>query len=598
MRRFCLLAALAVVLAACPRSAVQAAAGPTARPARTVKPFTLRDSADKAVSLADFKDAKAVVVVFLGTECPINNAYLPTLEALNKEYAGKGVRLVAVNSNVHDTPTRILAHAKANHLSFPVLKDPANVVADDFGARRTPEAFVLSPAGKVLYQGRVDDQFGVGYRRKAPNRRDLACAIDEVLAGKPVGTPFTDVAGCIIARAIKPKQTGAITWTKHVSRIVQQRCQECHRPGQVAPMPLRTYRDAVSWSGMIREVVEEKRMPPWHADPRHGRFANDRSLTKQERDTLLGWIKEGCPKGDEKDLPPEKTWAKGWAIGKPDAVFEMPQATTVPASGGDKGVKYRYFMAPTNFKEDRWITSAEARPGAREVVHHILVYIVDPVRKGKGGLRNLRPGAPGDGIGQGLLVAFAPGDLPLRLPAGYAKKLPRGASLVFQMHYTPDGVERKDRSSVGVVFAKQAPKYEVRTRAVAQQIFLIPPGAKSHPVQSRSRFDRDVELMSLFPHMHLRGKDFRYVAVHPDGKKETLLSVPAYDFNWQTSYYFQKPVRLPAKTRIECVAHFDNSSSNLNNPNPKKWVHWGEQTWEEMMIGFVDYAAAVEDGKK
>ncbi len=570
MRRCCLLAGLAVVAALCWGPSLHAAAAPAVPAARTVKPFTLRDAADRPVALADFKDSKAIVVVFLGTECPLNNAYLPTLAALHQQYAGKGVRFLGINSNVHDTPTRIAAHARANHIPFAVLKDSANVVADDFAARRTPEAFVLSPAGKVLYQGRIDDQFGIGYRRKAPTRRDLARALDEVLAGQPVSQPFTDVAGCLIARAIKPKETGTITWAKHVSRIVQQRCQECHRPGQVAPMPLRTYRDAVSWSGMIREVVEENRMPPWHADPKHGRFANDRSLTKQERDTLLGWIKEGCPKGDEKDLPPEKKWTADWKIGKPDAVFELPQTVTVPADGGERGVRYKYLSVKTNYDEDRWIQFAEARPGAREVVHHILVYIVDPTQMGKGKRPGRRAGLPGDGIGNGLLVAYAPGDLPLKLAPGYAKKLPRGALLVFQMHYTPDGVERKDRSSVGIVFAKQPPRYEVRTRAVAQQIFLIPPGARNHEVTSRSRFDGDVELLSLFPHMHLRGKDFQYVAVLPDGTRKTLLSVPRYDFNWQTSYYLDKPLRLPARDAHRMHGPLRQLGEQPQQPQPQE----------------------------
>jgi peroxiredoxin len=564
---------------------------------KTVRPFTLQDAADRSVSLASFKDSKAVVVVFLGTECPVNNLYVTTLAGLHKSYSGKGVAFVGINSNVQDTPTRIAAHVKANGIPFPVLRDPANVVADDFGARRTPEAFVLSPAGKVLYQGRIDDQFGIGYKRKAATRRDLAVALDEVLAGKAVSKPLTDVAGCLIARAVKPKETGTITYTKHVSRIMQQRCQECHRPGQVGPMPLRTYEDAVAWSDMIREVIEEGRMPPWGADPKHGQFLNDRSLPKAERDTLLGWIKEGCPKGDPKDLPTAKEWPAGWTIGKPDVVFQLPREVNVPAEAGKGGLAYQYFHVQTNFDEDRWIEMAEARPGSREVVHHILVYIVEPKRAGDRP-RDRRPGPPKDGIGKGLLAAYAPGDLPMKLASGYAKKLPKGALLAFQMHYTPDGLQRKDRSSVGIVFAKKPPKYEVRTRAVTQRLFLIPAGARSHEVTSRSTFDEDVEVLSLFPHMHLRGKDFRYTAVLPGGKKEALLWVPRYDFNWQTSYVLQKPLKLPAGTRIDCLAHFDNSADNPNNPDPKKAVWWGEQTWEEMMIGFVDYAVARDGAKK
>jgi hypothetical protein len=326
-------------------------------------------------------------------------------------------------------------------------------------------------------------------------------------------------------------------------------------------------------------------MPPWHADPRHGRFSNDRSLTTEERDAILGWVKEGCPQGDVKDQPAEKKWAQGWSIGKPDVVFKMSREFNVPAGGT---IAYQYFHVPTNFKEDRWIQAAECQPGAREVVHHIIVYVVDPTKFGK--RIDPRTGDPRDGIGNGYLVAFAPGDLPLVLPAGRAKKIPKGAGLVFQMHYTPDGVQRKDRSSIGLIFAKEPPNSEVRTRGIDQKLLWIPPGAKNYAATARRTFDRDVELLSLFPHMHLRGKDFQYVAVYPDGKRETLLSVPRYDFAWQSNYRFSKPIRLPAGSRLECTAHFDNSADNPNNPNPKKWVFWGDQTWEEMMIGFVDYS--------
>jgi hypothetical protein len=488
---------------------------------------------------------------------------------------------------------KIAGHAQEHKLPFPVLKDPANVVADRFGAQRTPEAFVLGAKNKVVYQGRIDDQFGVGFKRSAPTHNDLAAALDAVLKGDEVSTAKTDPAGCIIARVSKPKETGAVTYCKEVSRIVQKNCQECHRPGQVGPMQLLTYEDALNWADTIEEVVKEGRMPPWYADPKHGKFSNDRSLSKEDRETVLAWVKQGCPKGDPKDLPPEREFAKGWLIGKPDVVFTMPAAASVLAKAGSEGIKYQYFAVETNFDEDRWIQAAEAKPGAREVVHHIIVYISP--KKGQ------KPGDPAnrrDGIGNGFLVGYAPGDMPAVFAPGTAKKLPKGGVLIFQMHYTPDGIERTDRSSVGLVFAKEPPKQEVKTRGIAQQGLVILPGAHNYEAKSVAKFDEDVQLYSLLPHMHLRGKDFLYEAVYPDGKKETLLSVPRWDFNWQSNYRLERPLRLPAGTQIECTAHFDNSKDNPNNPNPKAVVHWGEQTWDEMMIGFVDYAAAPKEEKK
>jgi peroxiredoxin len=566
----------------------------TAKPAssvgKTIDNFSLKDAAtNEDWSLAGCKDQKAVVVVFLGTECTITNAYLPRLGELHKTYADKGVTFVGVNANNQDTVAKIAGHAKEHKLPFPVLKDTANVVADQFGARRTPEAFVLDAKGKVVYQGRIDDQFGVGYKRSAPTRNDLADALEALLKGDEIAVAKTDTAGCFIARATKPKETGTVTYSKEVSRVIQKNCQECHRPGQVGPMQLLSYEDVLNWSDSIAEVVKDKRMPPWYADPEHGKFANDRSLSKDDRDTLLAWVAQGCPKGDPKDLPPEREFSKGWIIGKPDVVVTMPEAAKVPAKAGSDGIKYQFFMVETNYDEDRWIQAAEAKPGAREVVHHIIVYVAAP---GK------RPGRGPDGIGDGFLVGYAPGDMPAVFTPGTAKKLPKGGVLIFQMHYTPDGVERTDRSSVGLIFAKEPPKQEVKTRAVAQKGLVILPGADNYEAKSVTKFDDDVDLYSLLPHMHLRGKDFVYKAVYPDGKTETLLSVPRWDFNWQSNYRLAKPLRLPAGTKIECTAHFDNSKDNANNPNPKALVHWGEQTWDEMMIGFVDYAPAAKEEKK
>jgi peroxiredoxin len=578
MRRWYALTPLVLSL---PLLLVAADTKPTEKSPRSVPSFTLKDTAGKDWSLTDQKAKKAIVVVFIGTECPINNAYMPRLAELHKEYTPRDVAFVAINSNCTDAPARVAAHAKDHGIPFPVLKDTANVVADRFGARRTPEAFVLDSSGSILYQGRIDDQIGIAYRRPAPTRRDLAEALDAVLAGKPVSQPITQAPGCAIARTIKPKASGPVTFSKHVAPILQQKCQECHRPGQVGPMSLLSYEDALGWAETISEVVQERRMPPWHADPKFGHFANDRSLSKEERDTLLAWIKQDCPQGDPRDVPPPRRFPEEWTIGKPDVVLSMPNKFHVPAKGGKNGIRYQYFPVETNFKEDRWIQAAEARPGNRAVVHHIIAYIIKP------GDRYDTRGP--DGVGNNMLVAFAPGDLPAVFSPGTAKKIPKGSTLLFQMHYTPNGVEQDDRSSVGLIFAKEPPRYDVRTRGITQSRFTIPPGADNHEVKSATTFQQDAELLSLFPHMHLRGKDFEYRAVFPDGKSQVLLRVPRYDFNWQSHYRLSKPLKLPAGTRIECTAHFDNSTHNPNNPDPQKTIRWGDQTWEEMMIGFVDY---------
>jgi peroxiredoxin len=548
--------------------------------------FALKDTAGKTWALADLQDKKAVVVVFIGTQCPINNQFMPRLAELHAAYAGKGVQFLAVNANRHDTPEAIAEHARKHKLPFPVLRDPGNQVANRFSAERVPEAFVLDGGRVVRYHGRIDDQFGLGFARPQPIRRDLAVALDEVLAGQAVSVATTPVEGCHITRVAPPPRADAtVTYAKQVSRIVQHRCQECHRPGQIGPMPLLTYDDVSAWAGTIQEVVSDRRMPPWHADPKHGKFVNDRSLSEQERDTLLTWIKQGCPKGDEKDMPEPREFVQGWTIGKPDKVFTMARPFTVPAKAPKKGLSYQHIVVETDFDRDVWVSAAEAKPGNYAVVHHIIVYVFSEDRKNS------------FDIGEGFLVGYAPGDIGVKYPAGAAKKIPKGAKLVFQMHYTPNGTEQGDQSSVGLIFAKEPPKDEVKTKAITNYVFQIPPGAGHHKVTSAATFNRDARLWSFLPHMHLRGKSFEYQLVYPDGKREVLLSVPRYDFAWQATYFPVEPKFIPAGSRIECTAYFDNSANNPNNPDPKATVRFGQQTWEEMMIGFIDFSY-VENAKK
>lgn len=557
-------------------------------PAKAVADFSLRDIKGQEWSLASNK-SKAIVIAFIGTQCPINNAYMPRLVELETQYRDKGVQFIAINSNEHDSLDTVAKHALKYKLTFPVLRDDKHTVANRLGAERHPIVYLLDDKHVIRYQGRIDDQYGIGYSKAKPTRNDLAIAIDEVLDRKTVTTASTAVQGCFITRVPSAKKKSDVTYTKEIARIVQNRCQECHRPGQIGPMPLLTYDDVASWSLMIREVIDEQRMPPWHADPKHGKFKNDRRLSDADRTTLLAWIDAGCPEGDSKDAPEPRKYTQGWTIGTPDVVLTMPNPITVPAKSVRSAIPYRHVVIPTNFTEDRWIQAVEARPGNYEVVHHIIGYVIQGGKRVKNAA---------DGIGSGMLVAYAPGDLGSIFPEGGAKKLPKGSSIVLQMHYTPIGTEQTDRSSVGLIFAKKPPIQEVRTRAITQQLFMIPPNASDHKVVSATTFTKDATLYSLFPHMHLRGKSFSFEAVFPDKRREVLLNVPQYDFGWQSNYILEKPMHLPAGTRIECTAKFDNSAKNPNNPNPKAYVFWGEQTWEEMMIGFVDYAYVESTGEK
>lgn len=553
---------------------------PSANIGKKMEPFQLTAVSGKTVSSADYRDKKAFVIVFIGTQCPINNAYMPRLAELHREFADKGVQFLAVNANSHDSLAEMAAHAKKYEIPFPVLKDEGNVVADRFGARRTPEALVLDGHSVIRYQGRIDDQFGIAIKRAKPTSEELHDALVQVLAGKPVAKLTAPVAGCVIARVAKPREAGPVTFTRDIAPLLQKHCQECHRPGQIGPMSLLTYDDAAAWAETIREVVTERRMPPWYADPRFGRFANDRRLSDADRNLVLAWIDQGLPRGDGRDLPPPRNFVEGWTFGKPELILSMAKEFPVPAQMPAGGIPYQEFVVDTGFKEDRWIIAAEARPGAPEVVHHIVIFLVPP---GK----NFFPGNPETPV----LAGTAPGDVAFRVPAdsGMAKKIPAGSKLVFQMHYTPNGTAQKDRSSLGLFFAKTPPKYDIRTVPIADLTFRIPPGADNYQVESWFKFRHDGKVTGMMPHMHLRGKDFLIEAVYPDGKKETILSVPKWNFNWQGSYLLATPLAVPKGTRIHCIAHYDNSKNNPNNPDPTRTVHWGDQTWEEMMIGWMDY---------
>ena len=383
-----------------------------------------------------------------------------------------------------------------------------------------------------------------------------------------------------------------VTYTKDVAPILQKNCMVCHRPGEIAPMSLLTYKEVRPWAKSIREVVAERRMPPWLADPHFSEFANDRRLSPKEVATIMAWVDGGAKEGDPKALPPNPKFEEGWVIGKPDVVLSMTEEVTVPADGV---VPYRYFAVPTNFKEDHYVQAAEVRIGNRSVVHHVIATVLEP---GGGPLPPAgeigRPVGEGEGgtsrrIPTSGLVGTAPGMPPMILAPGQAKLVKAGSVLSFQMHYTPNGQAAKDRTSVGLIFAKGPVEKRVLTAGAFGRNLAIPPGDPSYEVKSDFTFREDSHVVSFMPHMHVRGKDFEYKLVYPDGTSKVVLSVPRYDFNWQLEYVLKEPLAAPKGSRMECVAHFDNSTKNKFNPDPTKLVRWGPQTWEEMMIGWFDY---------
>ena len=425
-----------------------------------------------------------------------------------------------------------------------------------------------------------------------------------------VGACLTFAA--VTGRAAQQNSMAIPTFARDVAPIVFTKCASCHRPGEVAPMPLLSYRDVRPWAGAIKQKVTTREMPPWDADAHYGKFRNDLSLTDREIDTLVRWVDGGAREGDPSVLPSLPTFPEGWQIGTPDVVFEMQQDYQVPASGE---IEYQYFEVPTNFADERWMQAGEVRAGDRAHVHHIIVYVREPQPVQRPNVISVRaipgaaaappvaaarpatppaPRAPAAQptvrrTGDNMLVNWAVGeDAPVFLP-GMAKRIPAGSTLIFQVHYTTNGTPGRDRSKLGLIFAKEPPQREVRTGMVANAGFAIPPGAANHEVAAEATFSDDVKVWSMHPHMHLRGKDMTYTATYPDGRTEIVLRVPGYNFGWQTDYWLAEPLVLPKGSKLHVAAHFDNSPANRANPDPKATVRWGDQTWEEMMIGFFTY---------
>jgi len=367
---------------------------------------------------------------------------------------------------------------------------------------------------------------------------------------------------------------GKPTFTKDVAPIFYKSCIECHRATMFAPMSLTSYEDARPYLRAIKQRVTARTMPPWGSDMPHGVFRNDPRLSDQEVQTIVSWIDGGAPKGDMADMPKMPALAEGWTIGTPDAVFSMTEDYKIPAAGT---IQYLYIRIPVNLPEDRWYTAVEIKPSARGHVHHIIAY-TEP--------HSDAPTKPGNTFGPTNITGVSPNKPGLVFEPGIAKLLRAGHDIILQMHYTTNGTEATDRTQVGFVFAREPPKQLHVTGLAVQPRFVIPAGDANAEVKAAAEIKQDLIMTSLTPHMHVRGKDMTYTATYPDGTSEVLLRVPKYDFNWQITYELATPKRLPAGTKIDVVAHYDNSPGNKYNPDPTKDVKWGDQTWEEMMIGF------------
>ncbi len=529
---------------------------------------------------------KGRVLLATSSTCPLSRKYAPVLGRLAADGSARGFEFVMVAAVDSDPEADIRKMASESGWTAPVLRDPTGRLARALGLRSTTEAIVTDAAGTVVYRGAVDDQYGLGYSRAEARQQPLLRAIEAVERGERPVLAATTAPGCDLESAgpIPLSIPGEVTFHNRVSRILQSHCVECHHAGGPAPFELESHASAVGHARMMVKQVEKGLMPPWFAardkDHAHSPWLNDRSLPEADRRDLLAWLNGPRPEGDAAHAALPLRHPGEWMIGKPDVVYALPKSFAIPAEGV---MPYQKATIETTFAEDKWVTAVEIRPTAKAAVHHVLVFARPPGQRSRGSGDD-----SGDGT-VGFFAAYVPGNTHQVYPEGFAKPLLAGTRLRFQIHYTPYGTATNDQMQIAFRFAKEPPRHRIHVVGIANPLLRIPPGASHHPESASLPVPREARILSLMPHMHVRGKAFRYEWITPDGTSRTLLDVPRYDFNWQLSYRLAKPIDLPAGSRLRATAWYDNSDANPANPNPASEVRWGEQTYEEMMLGYVEY---------
>lgn len=544
----------------------------------------------KSVTLKSLMGKNGLVIAFTNTSCPICKKYGPSLVKLERALEEKGINILFVNPTSNEKEADINTFRATHQLKGAYVHDRTGSLSQALGATTTAEVFLLDSHRTIIYRGALDDQYGLGYSRDAARQHYLLEAVSSLLKNRPADPAATTAPGCDLDLQATPATTVANTYHNRISRIIQANCVECHRTGGVAPFTLESYDDVVAHAGMIRKVVEKGTMPPWFAVATSGKdlstWANDRSISNSDKTDLFAWLKSDRPQGDSSDAPMPRTFADGWLIGKPDAVFEFPKPVAIKANGT---MPYANITVETKLTEDKWVKAVEVRPSAREVVHHVLVFALPPTDVDKNGENQI----PILDESAGYFAIYVPGQSVLSYPDGFAKRLPKGTRLRFQMHYTPNGTATADSTRIGIVYAEQAPQYEVKVVGLANPRMSIPAGADNHPETSVLRVPTNATVLGFLPHMHLRGKAFRYEITKPGGKAETVLDIPHYDFNWQLYYRLAEPLPVTPGTVVKATGWFDNSTRNPANPDANKTVRWGPQTTDEMMLGYLEYFVPV-----
>jgi Ca2+-binding EF-hand superfamily protein/mono/diheme cytochrome c family protein len=549
---------------------------------RLVADTVLKTLKGTEIKLSSAAGKNGLVIALFSASCPISGKLAPEIARLEKDLQKQGVALLLVNAPPGQKAGEITKFIADHKLVSPVASDADGKLSQQLAATTTTEVFLLDAARTLVYRGALNDQYGLGYTKDAPKHHYLRDAVAAMLSGEPAEIVATTAPGCALdLPAQKAVATAPVTYHRDIARIVQSNCVECHHQGGVGPFALDSYDAVIEHAAMIRKQVERGAMPPWFAAPleglTHSPWSNDRSLSERDRADLLAWLGADRAKGDVAEAPKARVFPSEWSIGKPDAIIAAAKPVSIKAEGT---MPYQHVTVTTDFPEDRWVRGYEVLPTARQVVHHVIVSVHEKGSKVRGG---------GDEGSQGYWAAYVPGNTHQVYPEGFARKLPAGATVSFQIHYTPNGKATEDTMRMGLLFAKEPPKYVIHTASLSNARISIPPGQADHVEVAQRTLPTDVNVMAWMAHMHVRGKAFKFEVTLPDGKTETLLNIPKYDFNWQLRYDYAMPHFLPRGSTVKITAVYDNSTGNPANPDSTKTVRWGQQTFDEMMIGYMEH---------
>ena len=530
--------------------------------------------------LSDHRTAKGTVIAMTSATCPVSKRYIHSLAQLEKDLREQNIALILVNPFTSESADEIKAQLAEAKVTATYVHDQEKTFAAALDAQTTTEVFLIDSTRTLIYRGALDDQYGIDYNLDAPRVHYLRDAVTAMLAGQQPHIAATAAPGCELDLPARNTATTDVTYHRDVARILQQNCVTCHRDSGIGPFALNDLAEVTDRAKVIKRVISEGTMPPWFAAPvaadKASPWANDCSLSARDKTDLLAWLNSANrPLGDPADAPAPLSFEDEWTIGKPDYVVQLPRPVSIKADGY---MPYQFLTTETTLTEDKWVQGYEIVPTDRSVVHHVIVNVH---KKGGGKIRDRDEG------GSGYWAAYVPGNSSQVYPEGFARKLPAGSTVSFQIHYTPSGRATQDQLRMGLIFAKSEPRYIVETLALPKRDLRIAPGAADHLETTTRALPSDINVIAFMAHMHVRGKAFKYELLTADGS-ETLLDIPRYDFNWQLRYDLATPRFLPRGSQLKITAIFDNSPGNQSNPDPTKLVKWGPQTYDEMMIGYIE----------